>query len=144
MASATWVRVIATPSSVRCGRGPGAFHDQDSDLTHVLVGYRGEADDRANISLVRQIRAETPSAGATEVLVGGAGGPALAVDSNDANLAALPGALLYIVVVTLVLLFFALRSALLPIKAIFATFLSMATSFGIVVARRTVSCVGLL
>ncbi|NYI04007.1 MMPL family transporter [Allostreptomyces psammosilenae] len=105
----------------------------DAELTHVTVTWQGESDDPANLQLVRDARAEEWPAGATEVLVGGEGGPALSLDSNEATLDALPWALGVVVLVTLVLLFFAFGSVILPIKAVLVAFFSLAASLGIVV-----------
>lgn len=102
-----------------------------SDIAHVTVGYSGEPDDGANLDLVRDVRAEPWPDGADDVLVGGAGGPALTLDNSESTLDALPGVLLYIVVVTLALLFLAFRSVLLPVKAVVLGFLSLAASLGI-------------
>ncbi|PTQ10335.1 hypothetical protein CLG96_13760 [Sphingomonas oleivorans] len=120
----------------RLGDLPGAaaarVHLTDPALTWIKVDYRGEADDPGPLQLVRDIRATQPPAGAT-VLVGGYGGAAISLDNSAATLAALPGALGFIAVVTLILLALAFRSVWVPIKAVLCAFLSLAASLGIVV-----------
>ncbi|WP_233571234.1 MMPL family transporter [Nocardiopsis sp. Huas11] len=108
-----------------------AVERTNDDTALVSVGFSGDPDDTANLDLVREIRAESPPAGATEILVGGPGGPALTLDNTASTLAALPVTLLVVVTATLVLLFFAFRSVLLPIKAVLLGFLSLAASLGI-------------
>lgn len=102
-----------------------------TDLARISVGYAGDPDDAANLDLVRDVRDVPWPDAAEDVLVGGAGGPALTLDNTESTLDALPAVLLYIVVVTFVLLFLAFRSVLLPIKAVVLGFLSLAASLGI-------------
>ena len=115
------------------GAGVADVHLADAGMTWTTVTFQGEADDAANLQLVRDIRALEPPAGATEVLVGGPGGPAVSLDNSDATMAALPWALAFISLSTLVLLFLAFRSVLVPIKAVAVAFLSLAASCGIIV-----------
>ncbi|MDT0317178.1 MMPL family transporter [Streptomyces millisiae] len=110
-----------------------AVHRADAELTWVTVAHRGEADDAANLDLVREIRALDPPAGATEVLVGGLGGPALSLDNTEATTDSLPWALVFVGLSSLVLLFLAFRSVLVPVKAVLVAFLSLAASLGIIV-----------
>ncbi|TDC25351.1 MMPL family transporter [Streptomyces sp. 8K308] len=110
-----------------------AVHRADSELTWVTVSHRGEADDAANLDLVREIRALDPPAGATEVLVGGLGGPAISLDNTEATTDSLPWALVFVGLSSLVLLFLAFRSVLVPLKAVIVAFLSLAASLGIIV-----------
>ncbi|GLW11703.1 putative membrane protein [Microtetraspora sp. NBRC 13810] len=102
-------------------------------LAHVAVGYTGAPDDERNSRLVRDIRAEEPPAGAREVLVGGNGSPALNLDNIESMAAAAPAALLFVVVATLVLLFLAFGSIVLPVKAVLAAFVSLGATVGAVV-----------
>ncbi|MEO3874709.1 MMPL family transporter [Nonomuraea sp. B12E4] len=113
--------------------GTAGVHLTDPELTWVTVTYQGEADDAQNLELVRDIRSLNPPAGTTEVLVGGPGGPAVSLDNSDATTQALPWALAFIGLSTLVLLFLAFRSVLVPVKAVAVAFLSLAASCGIIV-----------
>ncbi|MGP4099889.1 MMPL family transporter [Nonomuraea sp. KM90] len=115
------------------GAGAAGVHLADAELTWATVTYQGEVDDAENLELVRDIRALEPPAGATEVLVGGPGGPAVSLDNSDATMGALPWALAFIGLSTLVLLFLAFRSVLVPIKAVAVAFLLLAASCGIIV-----------
>ncbi|MFF0815573.1 MMPL family transporter [Rhodococcus sp. NPDC003318] len=76
---------------------------------------------------VQALRAIDPPEG-TEVLVGG--GAALTVDTNDSIVAHLPLMITIMVVSTLVLLFLAFGSVVLPIKAVAMAGLSLAATFG--------------
>ncbi|MGO1081207.1 MMPL family transporter [Inquilinus sp. CA228] len=120
----------------RLGDLPGAaaarVHLTDPALTWIKVDYRGEADDPGPLQLVRDVRA-TPSPPGATVLVGGHGGAAMSLDNSAATLAALPAALGFITVVTLILIALAFRSVLVPIKAVLCALLSLAASLGIVV-----------
>lgn len=120
----------------RLGELPGAaaarVHLVDPAVTWIKVDYSGEADDPGPLQLVRDIRATPAPAGAT-VLVGGEGGAAASLDNSNATLAALPAALGFIAVVTLILLALAFRSVLVPIKAVLCAFLSLGASLGLVV-----------
>ncbi len=92
---------------------------------HELEGISGEARD-----LVGQVR-EVPAPAGAEVLVGGR-----AADLRDllASLGAtLPWMGLFVVGVTLVLLFLAFGSVVLPLKAVVMNALSLAASFGALV-----------
>ncbi|MBF8186439.1 MMPL family transporter [Nonomuraea sp. K274] len=115
------------------GAGTADIHLADAELTWATVAFHGEVDDAENLKLVRDIRALEPPAGATEVLVGGPGTPAVSLDNSDATMGALPWALTFIGLSTLVLLFLAFRSVLVPIKAVAVAFLSLAASCGIIV-----------
>ncbi len=115
------------------GAGTAGVHLADAELTWATVTFQGEADDSQNLELVRDIRALEPPPGATEILVGGPGGPAVSLDNSDATTRALPWALAFIGLSTLVLLFLAFRSVLVPIKAVAVAFLSLAATCGIIV-----------
>ncbi|WP_245929974.1 MMPL family transporter [Allonocardiopsis opalescens] len=110
-----------------------AVHRADTELTWVNVGYRGEVDDPRNLALVREIRALGAPAGAEAVLVGGDGSPAVSLDNNEATTGALPWALAFVGLSTLVLLFVCFRSVLVPLKAVAVAFLSLGASLGLIV-----------
>jgi uncharacterized membrane protein YdfJ with MMPL/SSD domain len=105
----------------------------EQGLAHVTVGFTGDPDEERNVRLVHDLRAEPWPRGATDVLVGGAGGPAEHVDNLDAVLAVVPWAMLVVVVAILVLLFLAFGSVLLPVKAVLVTALSLGASAGAIV-----------
>lgn len=102
-------------------------------LTQVTVGWTGEVDDAQNLRLVELLRAQGPPPGAESVLVGGWGGPALALDSNAATLDRLPLVIGFVAVVTFLLLFLAFGSVVLPLKAVLVAFASQAAAFGVIV-----------
>lgn len=77
---------------------------------------------------VRALRDITPPDG-TDVQVGG--GAALTLDTNDSIVAHLPLMITIMVVSTLVLLFLAFGSVVLPVKAVAMAGLSLAATFGI-------------
>lgn len=114
------------------GAETARVHLADSDVIWIKVNYRGEADDPGPLQLVRDVRRTLPPPGAS-VLVGGHGGAAISLDNSAATLAALPAALGFITVATLILIALAFRSVLVPIKAVLCAFLSLAASLGIVV-----------
>jgi RND superfamily putative drug exporter len=94
-------------------------------LRHELGEYTPEARE-----LVRQVRA-TPAPGDAEVLVGG--GAADIVDQLDGVGERLPWMIAFTALVTLVVLFLAFGSVLLPFKALIANVLSLTASFGAIV-----------
>jgi uncharacterized membrane protein YdfJ with MMPL/SSD domain len=108
-------------------------HRTDDELTWVTVEFRGEVDDAHNLELMRQIRALDAPAGADEVLVGGDGSPALSLDNSEATTDALPWALTFVGLSTLVLLFICFRSVLVPLKAVLVAFGSLGASLGLIV-----------
>ncbi|MFC7327331.1 MMPL family transporter [Marinactinospora rubrisoli] len=103
----------------------------EGDVAHVTVGYEGEADDPATADLVRDVRAEPEPSGAEEVLVGGAA--AEQIDSVAAIVGAVPWTLVFVIAVTLMLLFLAFGSLVLPLKAVLMGFLSLGASLGVVI-----------
>ncbi len=113
------------------GAAAARVHVSDPALTWIKVDYRGEADDPAALQLVRDVRAAPSPGGAA--LVGGLGGAAMSLDNSAATLEALPAALGFIAVATLILIALAFRSVVVPIKAVLCAFLSLAASLGIVV-----------
>ncbi|MFC4564752.1 MMPL family transporter [Nocardiopsis mangrovi] len=99
-------------------------------IAHVTVAYEGDTDDPATQDLVRDVRAETGPAG-TETLVGGVA--ALQLDNVRAIVDAVPATLAFVIAVTLVLLFLAFGSLVLPVKAVLMGFLSLGASLGVVI-----------
>ncbi|TDQ49608.1 MMPL family transporter [Actinorugispora endophytica] len=103
----------------------------EGETAHLTVAYEGEIDDESTTDLVREVRAADTPPDADEVLVGGAAAQQL--DSVEAILAAMPWTLLFVALSTLVLLFLAFGSVVLPVKAIVMGFLSLGASLGVVV-----------
>ncbi|WP_017623614.1 MMPL family transporter [Nocardiopsis chromatogenes] len=98
---------------------------------HVSVAYEGEVDAPATQRLVEDLRAGPGPDGADEVLVGGVA--AQQKDTLDGILNAVPATLGFVIVVTLVLLFMAFGSLVLPVKAVLMGFLSLGASLGVVI-----------
>lgn len=103
-------------------------------LTVVAVTTSGAVDAPATRDLVRDVRGLDGPASAggarVDVLVGGAA--AANVDSTEAITASLPWALLVVGGATAVLLFLALGSLVLPVKAVVLNVLSLGATFGAV------------
>ena len=98
--------------------------------TLLSVGYTGEVGGDVAKDAVRAIRdLETPAG--VEVLVGGR--PAIDLDLLDGLVSRLPWMALAMASATLVLLFLAFGSVLLPIKAVLMNLVSIGASFGVVV-----------
>ncbi|GAB3160617.1 MMPL family transporter [Micromonospora sonneratiae] len=98
--------------------------------TLLSVGYTGEVGGDVAKDAVRAIRdLETPAG--VEVLVGGR--PAIDLDLLDGLVSRLPWMALVMASATLVLLFLAFGSVLLPIKAVLMNLVSIGASFGVVV-----------
>lgn len=101
---------------------------QTDGITHVQVVAPGDADDPATRDLVRELRGlELTGA---EVLVGGAA--TVGIDSAAAITRVLPWTLLFVAGVTAVLLFAALGSVVLPVKAVLMNALSLTATVGVV------------
>ncbi|GAA3758212.1 RND superfamily putative drug exporter [Spinactinospora alkalitolerans] len=119
----------------RLGRLDGAvgagLERASGETAHVTVGYEGEVDDEATGDLVREVRAEPEPEGAEEVLVGGTA--AQQIDNISAIVDAVPWALVTVTAVTVVLLFMAFGSVVLPLKAVLMGFLSLGASLGVVI-----------
>ena len=96
----------------------------------VSVSYPGEASSERARDVVRAVRA-TPAPDGTEALVGGR--PASDLDTLASLGERLPWMALYAGVVTILLLFFAFGSVVLPIKAVVMNAISIGASFGVVV-----------
>ncbi|MGX7670687.1 MMPL family transporter [Plantactinospora sp. DSM 117369] len=100
------------------------------DSTLFSVTYPGEPTGPVAERVVRLIR-DLPAPAGAEVLVGGR--PAFDVDLLDSLTARLPLMALIMASATLVLLFLAFGSVLLPIKAVLMNLVSIGASFGVVV-----------
>ncbi|MFY1690748.1 MMPL family transporter [Plantactinospora sp. WMMB782] len=100
------------------------------DSTLFSVTYPGEPTGPVAERVVRQIR-DLPTPADAEVLVGGR--PAFDVDLLDSLTARIPLMALIMASATLVLLFLAFGSVLLPIKAVLMNLVSIGASFGVVV-----------
>lgn len=114
------------------GVGVVAVSDGPDTTATTLIGVGTEApvDSPAAQDLVRDVRALPVPAG-TEVLVGG--GSAQTVDSIAAITRTLPLTLGFVAGVTLVLLFLAVGSVVLPVKAVVLNALSLTATIGAVV-----------
>jgi len=101
---------------------------RDVALLYVLTDATPDSEEaRAVVHALRSHR----SVGDGQLLVGG--DTASDVDATAFIQSRMPRAMVFVIGVTLVLLFFLLRSVLLPIKAVLMNFLSMAGSFGALV-----------
>ncbi|WP_017574900.1 MMPL family transporter [Nocardiopsis kunsanensis] len=101
------------------------------DITHIEVAYQGQTDDPEVGGLVDDVRAEPGPEGADEVLVGGVAAQQL--DNLDAIIDNAPVTVAFIIGATLVLLFLAFGSVVLPIKAVLMGALSLGASLGAVI-----------
>lgn len=101
------------------------------EIAHLAVTYEGEIDDESTAGLVRDVRAAEAPAGADEVLVGGSAAHQL--DNTDAIVRILPTTLVFVILTTLILLFLAFGSVVLPVKAVIMGFLSLGASLGVVI-----------
>jgi uncharacterized membrane protein YdfJ with MMPL/SSD domain len=98
--------------------------------TMLSVNYPGEPTSSLARDLVRKIRA-LPAPSGAEVLVGGR--PAANLDLLDSLGARLPWMALLMALATLLLLFLAFGSVVLPIKAVLMNLVSIGASFGVVI-----------
>jgi RND superfamily putative drug exporter len=96
----------------------------------ISVSYAGEVSGAPAREVVRRLR-ELPGPAGAEVLIGGR--PAAELDQLDGLGERLPWMALLIGGVTIVLLFLAFGSILLPIKAVLMNVVSIGASFGVVV-----------
>ncbi|SCL30336.1 putative drug exporter of the RND superfamily [Micromonospora nigra] len=103
---------------------------QRGDSTLLTVSYPGEPTGDTAEGVVGALRALPAPAGA-EVLVGGR--PAAERDLLDSLSGRLPWMALLMAVATLVLLFLAFGSVVLPVKAVLMNLVSIGASFGVVV-----------
>jgi putative drug exporter of the RND superfamily len=100
----------------------------DVALLYVLTD--ATPDSEAARAIVHSLR-DSRNVGDGTIVVGG--DTANDVDATEFIRSRMPRAMIFVIGVTLVLLFFLLRSVLLPIKAVLMNFLSMAGSFGALV-----------
>ncbi|MEV2277296.1 MMPL family transporter [Nocardiopsis sp. NPDC049922] len=100
-------------------------------VAHVLVAYEGEIDDPETAELVREIRAQPLPEGAEEALVGGVA--ARQLDNVAAIVDAVPTTVAFVAGATVLLLFLAFGSVVLPVKAVLMGALSLGASLGMVV-----------
>ncbi|MFD4292059.1 MMPL family transporter [Rhodococcus sp. NPDC058532] len=122
-----------TPQLAEFGR---AVRDVDGIAQVKLAATTGDvsvlnatfSNDVDPADAVRDLRAITPPPG-TDVMVGG--GAALTEDTNSSIVAHLPLMIAIMVVSTLVLLFLAFGSVVLPLKAVAMAGLSLAATFGL-------------
>lgn len=114
---------------------PGAVSAHVADtapgLAHVRVGMVGEPDTTENLDLIRDLRALPPPAGADEVFVGGHA--AATLDGIEALTAIAPLALGLVAAGSFVVLFLALGSLVLPLKALLTAALSLGACSGVIV-----------
>ena len=110
------------------GAGVGRVGD---GVAHLTVAYEGEIDDDSTADLVAAVRGADAPAGADEVLVGGPAAQQL--DNIDAIVETVPATLLFVTLTTLVLLFLAFGSIVLPVKAVVMGLLSLGASLGVVI-----------
>jgi uncharacterized membrane protein YdfJ with MMPL/SSD domain len=102
---------------------------QQAGVTHAEVRTDGTPSAPATTDLVHDLR-DLAGPGGLGVLVGGSG--AASVDSVAAITRVLPWTLLFVAGVTLVLLFAALGSVVLPIKAVVMNIASLAATVGVI------------
>ncbi len=102
---------------------------QADGVTHLQVRTDGTPAAPTTADLVHAVR-DLPGPAGAEVLVGGAG--TAGVDSLASILRVLPWTLLFVAGVTLVLLFAALGSVVLPVKAVVMNVLSLGATLGVV------------
>lgn len=104
------------------------------DVTHVVVRAAAGPEDPTTRELVRELRAavgETrPGLGGAEVLVGGAA--TAGIDAVAVITRVLPWTLAFVAGTTMLLLFLALRSVVLPVKAVVMNVLSLGATVGMV------------
>jgi RND superfamily putative drug exporter len=100
-------------------------------IAHVVVAYQGASDSPEIADLVRDVRAEPVPQGAEQTLVGGVA--AMQQDNVAAIVDAAPMTVGFVAAATLLLLFLAFGSIILPIKAVLMGALSLGASLGVVV-----------
>lgn len=103
----------------------------DGGAVRISVQYDGDAMKQEARDLVREVRAEPAPEGANDVLVGGSTAAQMDLERSLAD--HLPGVVVAVLGITLVLLFAAFGSVLLPLKAVLMAALSLGASFGAIV-----------
>ncbi|GAB3718449.1 MMPL family transporter [Nocardiopsis oceani] len=119
-------RLDALPGALRT-----TIHRTGDGVAHIEVAYQGATDDPEVSDLVHDVRAEAGPDGSEEVLVGGVA--AMQLDNLDAIVAESPKTITFIIASTLLLLFLAFGSVILPIKAVLMGALSLGASLGVVI-----------
>ncbi|WP_017544962.1 MMPL family transporter [Nocardiopsis prasina] len=119
-------RLDALPGAVRA-----SVTRTTEGVAHVEVAYQGATDDPEVQQLVRDVRADPGPEGAEETLVGGVA--AMQLDNLDAIVQEAPKTVAFIIGSTLVLLFLAFGSVVLPVKAVLMGALSLGASLGVVI-----------
>ncbi|GHC84648.1 membrane protein [Nocardiopsis terrae] len=119
-------RLDALPGSVRT-----QLLRTGEGIAHVEVAYQGATDDPEVQQLVRDVRGEPAPEGARDALVGGVA--AMQLDNLDAILDEAPRTVGFIIGSTLLLLFLAFGSVVLPVKAVLMGGLSLGASLGVVI-----------
>lgn len=119
-------RLDALPGAVRT-----SVARTTEGVAHVEVAYQGATDDPEVQQLVRDVRADPGPEGAEETLVGGVA--AMQLDNLDAIVQEAPKTVAFIIGSTLVLLFLAFGSVVLPVKAVLMGALSLGASLGVVI-----------
>jgi RND superfamily putative drug exporter len=100
-------------------------------IAHILVAYRGASDAPETADLVADVRSEPLPDGAEEALVGGVA--AMQADNVASIVEAIPVTVAFVATATLILLFLAFGSVVLPVKAVLMGALSLSASLGLVV-----------
>src|SRR5699024_4299961 len=113
-------RLDALPGALRTD-----IHRTGEDIAHIEIAYQGQTDDEDVTELVQDVRAEPGPDGAEATLVGGVA--AMQSGNLDAIVEAPP------ITATLVLLFLAFGSVVLPIKAVLIGAMSLGASLGVVI-----------
>ncbi len=115
------------------GVDPAPLVSSDGALSRVVVVGTDNPQSDAGQELVKRIRAEIlPAAGIEGALVGGQGASDL--DLTDEIVARMPWVIGGVLALSFLLLVVALRSIILPLKAIVMNLLSVAAAYGVVVA----------
>jgi RND superfamily putative drug exporter len=126
-----WVARLLHPSEMEAPIVAPAKELLVSDrATLVYVRMKPDASERDEAEVIRSVRAR-PALEGGHLLVGGSA--ATDIDTRDFMRGHAKQAITFVVCVTLVALFFQLRSVLLPLKAVVMNFLSIAASFGALV-----------
>lgn len=125
--------VAAVLSVAVPGADPVPLTSTDGSLTRVVVIGTDTPQSTAGQDLVRRIRADLlPAAGIDDALVGGQGASDL--DLTDEIGARLPWVIGGVLALSYLLLMVALRSVILPLKAIVMNLMSVGAAYGVVVA----------
>ncbi|WP_432932697.1 MMPL family transporter [Microbispora sp. CA-135349] len=96
-------------------------------LARITLGYAMDPMSREAVRMVAGLRAVPPPAGAAASFTGM---PASRVDIVDMVVSRLPWMALFVAVVSIVMMFLAFGSVILPIKAVLLNLLSLSASFG--------------